>query len=277
MKKPLQQTQPKTLQTASAKESLIDLNKPSMPMPRPEPLAPLAETPRQEYERLNKTIKRAGRERAEALRLIRERKLHVEGGYTTFESYVAAEHGRTPAWASLEIHWLEVIELVEAKTGEAVMGLSVDAAQELHRLINHPKLFAQAYLEAKAAGKFTQKSVKAAVDKQDAFWRAAQTYKDLTYTEFEALFRLGESRKYNLMDQAETKDAAGLLAAARKVVDIPSNSELLQVARGDDLLKLVEALVPIRKERDETQARRSKISELERQLSSLKGQEKPEE
>lgn len=205
-----------------------------------QPSAQVEADPKTELARLEGIFHRGQIESIQALRKIRDDKLFMAAGYDDFESYMADRLGKTPSWASHQIHWLRVIELLQAQGRVAPSGLSVDAANTLHKLIDEPELMAAAYLEAAARGeKPTNVRVEAAVKRRSSYVTLRGKVPGLTWDEYTALDALGEERSFlNVADRIDkTKPLVeAVVEIIRAEQKIPENDQLAKAVRGDDLI-----------------------------------------
>lgn len=238
---------------------------------------------RKDFDRLDKKFNKGQRESIAALREIRERRLFREQ-FATFDDYMESR-GRTRQWATQQTNWLRVIELLE-KHGKEPYHLSVDGAQPLAKLKDHPEEFVRALLDAEEMAQAsdrhdpTKKMLKDAVSHQERFLhrRKALATPDLTYEENRSLDRLceGHRAKKNLVELAHSKsEASGQpLSECLRVIceeerSLPRNKDLLVAARGEELAKLVDALVTIANELEEEDELEEEEQELQRKLSSV--------
>ena len=238
---------------------------------------------RKDFERLDRKFEKGQRESIAALREIRERKLFRED-FGTFDDYMES-CGRTRQWATQQINWLRAVELLE-EHGKEPYHLSVDAAQPLTKLKDHPEELVRALLNAEetaqVSGKHdpTKKMLKDAVSNQERFLDRRQVLAtpDLTYEESQALDRLCEGHRasQNLVELARSKSEASgeplpecLRVTCEEERSLPRNMDLLEAARGEELAALIDSLATFAKELEKEDALKKKEQECKQTLASV--------
>jgi len=244
---------------------------------------------RDELRKLEAKFEGGQHESIVALRAIRERKLFRED-HKTFDDYVERRWNRTRQWATQQINWLRRSELLEAN-GKDPYQMTVDDAQALAPLEEHPELFVEAIAEADeearlSGKKRTKNHIKEAVRRRIDFVaaRAALGMPDLAYDESRALARLGVSRMVSPDLAAEAKEKVAmqgsplsdcLLEVCRSHHAFPSDRQLLGLARGADLDALVQPLAAARAHWDEIEELQEKRRKKEQELEEIEEQIAP--
>ena len=230
------------------------------------------------------------RESAAVLREIRDRRLY-RAPYATFDLYLQIRWHRTRQWAAQLLNWLRRIELLEQNGKDPYQSLTVDDAQALGPLEEHPEEFVaaleEAEEEASRSGKKRNKShIKDAVKRRTDFLGARTNLDmpDLTYEEARALAPLGITRMSNpnLVEEARTKSQmeglplnACLLEACQSRQSLPTDKQLLAVARGKDLEDLVQPLAAAKTHWDEVAELKEQRRKLEDELEEIDKQIAP--
>jgi hypothetical protein len=246
---------------------------------------------RKDYRELEKKFGGGQRESTAALREIRERKLWRED-YTTFDAYMAGRWYRTRQWATQQLNWLRCMELLE-ESGKNSYRLNVDDAQTLGALEDDPELYVQALEEAeeearRTGKKRTTKLLQAAV-KRLVDYKALRSHlgmPDLAYNESRALARLGSDRQLNpnLVEEAKVQAEAEsrplsdcLLQVCQSRHTIPTDQQLLSVARGKDLDAFLQPLLAAKAHWDEVAELQKKRRKLEDEMGKIAAQIAPSE
>lgn len=246
---------------------------------------------RREFQRLEKKFEKGVRDATAALREIRERKLYREE-YASFDDYMAIRWQRTRQWATQQINWLRRMDLLEER-GKDSYQLTVDDAQVLGPLEEHPEEFLRAVEEAEAEAKNSSKKrnkkmLQEAVDRQLAYIHERGQDgipDDLTYDEYHNLAALAAKRlfKPNLVDEAQRKAAEGGRSLEESLIEVctdhhhfPCNSDLLEIARGDALRRLLAPLAAMQKQWSEVAELEEEKQALERKMEEIETKLKPE-
>jgi len=236
-----------------------------------------------DFQRLEEVFSHGQRESIAALREIRERKLYRQR-YKTFDDYIQERWGHSRQWATQQINWLRRTELLDANGNERYQ-LTVDDAKVLGELEDYPDEFVQAVLRAEEQARQvkkprTKKMLGEAAEQQlDYINRRRRTREDLTWDEYLALEPLGGGRLShpNLVEQAqeqarqEGKPLLGcLVALCEEHGDLPTDSHLLSVARGDALAELVRPLAALRANWEQEHQLEQEQKELEAELEEVR-------
>ena len=245
---------------------------------------------RDDLQKLEKKFAKGQRESAAALREIRERKLYRQD-FPSFDTYVETRWHKTRQWATQLINWLRRSELLQAIGKDPYQSLTVDDAQALGPLEEHPELFVTALEEAqeeanRAGKKRTKKHLQEAVKRRTDYLSllANVGVPDLTYEESRALARLGAARqsKPNFVEEAKaTAQTEGrplsdcLLEVCQSRHFLPPDNQLLAVARGKDLESLVQPLVALKAHWDEIAELQEKRRKLVDELDEIDEQVAP--
>ena len=237
-----------------------------------------------DFERLEEVFSQGQRESIAALREIRQRKLY-RAKYKTFDDYVEERWHHSRQWATQQINWLRRTELLEANGNDRYQKLTVDDAKVLGELDDYPDEFVQAIVQAEERARQvqkprTKKMLGEAVEQQlDYINRRRRTREDLTWDEYLALEPLGGGRLShpNLVEQAqeqarqEGKPLLGcLVALCEEHGDLPTDSHLLSVARGDALAELVRPLAALRANWEQEHQLEQEQTKLEAKLEEVK-------
>ena len=197
---------------------------------------------------------------------------------------MAGKWGHSRQWATQQLNWLRMTELLEANGKSSYqVGLTAADAQVLVRLEDDPELFVQAIeqadAEVKHGGKRTKRMLQAAVNRMEKFKESRKDVPDLTYEESRTLTSLGTSRQSqpNLVEAAAAKAEAEhrpladcLTEACRSQHCVPVDAHLLAVARGKELEALVKPLAGLLAEWEEVAALKEQQKELEARLAGVK-------
>lgn len=237
---------------------------------------------RKDFERLDRKFDRGHRDSIAALREIREGKLYRES-YPTFDDYMR-RRGHTRQWATQQINWLRTYELLE-NNGKNPYHLSVDDAQPLAKLKEHPEELVRAVIEAEAEAETgkepTKKIFQATVARQLRFLERQKEFTslpDFSYDESRLLDRLNDARRSgdNLIEEAEAtaKDSEeeftnALLSLCDQKRSIPNEFQLLTVARGDVLKSLVNDLEGLIQKWVDEQSLKKEEKELQQKMASV--------
>lgn len=254
---------------------------------------------------------KAHRKAVEGLRLVREEKLfkltaaevfHAglsfanwpENGFDTFDDYVECRRGHTRQWATQEIQWLRAVECLE-ENGKGPYQFSKAAIQPIAHLIEtNPEGFCQVYLDAAAVGTpVTEPAVKSAYQAYRRWsvlsdqWDTHQdnckidnpvplTRDEARLIDFEWAAQEHRSDLVQLAQDQAAKNGStwqqelpGICATARK---LPTPNQLLSVARGDELAKVVQSIMPLLAQWDVVASAEASIRQHQREIAKLKEQ-----
>jgi hypothetical protein len=218
----------------------------------------------------------------EALEEIRDRRLYREN-YETFEDYMAAQWGHSRQWATQNLNWLRMNRLLKAQGKSPYqIGLSAADAQVLVRLENEPELLVQAIVEAdaevKVGGKRTKSMLQTAVKRMEKLKETRKTVPDITFEENRTLSNLGKVRKSqpDLVEAAMAKSKVEerplvdcLIDECRSQHGLPADTQLLAIARGQELIDLIEPLATLMTEWQEVEELKSRRAALEGQMATV--------
>lgn len=221
-------------------------------------------------EQVIKNADAADLERAISLEEICETKDFRKRGYDSFEHYVEDQCRKTRQWAYDKIKWLRCVRFLEQRTGkqgtDCFHALTARSAAILNRYLATPETLEWIYDYAADAEKdggvpkhqSLQDAVGAYTDWTHLAKRWAETYGEaeevvpLDRAEFQALKSLRGPRYKVKVSEARERAKVSDKSVADCLVDLcreragyPSDLDLLEVARGDDLLQLVIRLVPL--------------------------------
>jgi len=245
---------------------------------------------RQDLQVLEEKVSHGQRESIAALQAIRERKLYREQ-YSSFDEYMSQRWNRSRQWATQQTNWLRRTELLEA-SGKNSYQLTVGDAQILGPLEDHPDLFVRAVVEADTEGQpgkkgSRKKMLQAVVERMLAYQgKRSGTKPDLTYDEFVGLDSLGGQRQVqpNLVDEAQQQATLEKRPVADCLVDVcqnhhalPNDSQLLAVARGNDLLAMLQPLAVLQTNWEQERQLVKQQQEVEAKLAKVRKAQKAEE
>jgi hypothetical protein len=229
----------------------------------------------------------------EGLRVVLTERLYRAMGYHSVEDYMQGRWAKTRRWAYDQLMWLSTVQFLESKNvTNPLQNLSVDAAQVFRQWQNRPEIFYLAYRRVVETGdEPTKDRLEREAEVQQAYLLEADSIPELTFAEYEAYQRLDSlPSDYSL----EATTAAELIRKSRERVHKPYLSQLAAVARGEELVKVVDALAPLsaevakvhdlkkkkdtlqKQKREQTQALTEQIREVTAELDKLTGGGEPE-
>jgi hypothetical protein len=223
----------------------------------------LTDAERDDLSRLETIVRKTLEDHVEgirSLREIRDRRLYRET-HSTFDSYVADRFRKTRQWATREINWLRLRELLIGAGME--QELTVNDANVLDVLCDCPQAIVDALRETEAelalekeSKKKKKKSRREILKEVVQRWRdymRSEASQRCTYENYRRVDQLcGEEGTQGLTSKAHRIAArdggsakSALIELCRQEKALPVKQELLQFARGDDLSELVAALTPL--------------------------------
>lgn len=208
-----------------------------------------------ELEVLEAKLKKGQRESTEHLRIIFQREGWKTVGLKNFEEYCLIRLGHTRKWGYAQLRWLERTERLEVVTPTLQPPLTVAESDALAELYDKPgEDFVAALLEAQEIARRsrkprTTKMVKEAASRRLSYiqGRGFDYYRGtgLSYDEWRTLGRLDKVQKTSLERLKQAHGDKPVLELCKLAKAIPVSFDLLKVARGDELTKLVDDLLKL--------------------------------
>jgi hypothetical protein len=253
-----------------AKHSLPELVPPGTPQ---EPAGDVAVTgPLQREDRmalalrLTAEIKQDLRSAIRKLGQVHRERLWEEMGYQSFGEYVLLEFGKTPKWGYQRLTLHKAVEWLEAQgVTDPLLHLSPEAALVFRKWENSPEVFFLAYQQVLESGdRPTQDRLTEECEVQNDYLREASFTPDLTQEEYRAYRRLN-GLPYTFQLDREFQSADDLLEECRTLKKKPPLKAITRVARGDNLVGLVQQLEPLGAEVVRLKELKQKKEDLEKQ------------
>ena len=251
----------------------------------------LTEQDRADYRTYREGMRGSHREFVVNLREISCRKLW-RAEYRRWSDFCLSELGHDKMWASRELKWLRRQERLDSlckARGIATWPILKEEGEHLAELEDHPEQYVRAMIETDLAFRSKKKDskrsksgfMKEQVARQIAYIAGRKKTPDLTWDEFVSLERLGDGNRTTyqavalIVTEASQARREEMLVAAVKANGkyVPTDRELLQVARGRDLYALVEALLSVRQEweqDDEIEEAQAKLDLLKKEKAKAK-------
>lgn len=237
--------------------------------------------------KLEERFEQGHRQSIEALREIFNDKLYKRWGFETQKEYMLQRWGNTRQWANTQIHWLQAVEYLESKgVKNPLQNLLPEHAIVFREWQHQPDAFYGAYVRlADSSAQVTEDALRKECDRQSEFLRESDHTPGLTFAEFQEFKKLAVLP--NCWNRNKFQDLAELQAYILEHKQVPPLQTVAQVARGQNLTALVQALEPaikdaakateLKKKKDEHETERRRhqaaIRELEGQIADLSGKE----
>jgi hypothetical protein len=254
------------------KPSTPDQTPPAQAVPlEPDVTAPLESEDRMALAlRLTSEIKQGLRDALRKLRRVHAEKLWEDLGYTSFGEYVLLALGYTRKWGYQRLTLLGAVEHLEARgVTDPLQHLSPEAALVFRKWQNCPEVFVLAFQQILERGEQpTQARLEHECEVQNDYLHEASQTPDLTQEEYRAYLRLS-ALPYTFQLDRDFQSPADLLEACRSLKKRPPLKAITQVARGPDLVAVVQQLEPLSAEVARLRELRQQKADLERAKRDL--------